>query len=200
MLFDHTFIDNHAAKILVLLHGTGGTKSDFLFLNDAVRGHYNLLSLQGNILEGGMARFFRRTAPGVFDLENLKEETGKLHEFVQVWMKDHAQISDELVYLGYSNGANMILSLLFSHPSVVGKAVLLHPMLPFMPGDIDLTRKQVFVSSGQFDAMVPSKQQEALVRVLEEKGAEVIAKQYPGGHEISEQELQDVLAFLFKDK
>jgi predicted esterase len=196
MLFDHTFIDNHAAKILVLLHGTGGTKSDFLFLSDAVKQHYNLLAPQGNVLEEGMARFFKRIAPGIFDLENLKEETGKLHEFVQVWMKDHAQTSDDLVYLGYSNGANMILSLLFSYPDVVEKAVLLHPMLPFTPGDIDLTRKQVFVSSGQFDAMVPSKQQEALVKVLEQKGAEVIAKQYPGGHEISEQELINIVGFL----
>ncbi len=196
MLFDHTFIDNHAKKTLVLLHGTGGTKSDFLFLNESVSQSHNLLALQGNVLEDGMARFFKRTAPGVFDQDNLKEETKKLYEFLGKWTGNHTQTAEDLVFLGYSNGANMILSLAFYFPDIVFKVALLHPMIPFMPGDIDLTGKQFFVSSGALDAMVPSEQREELVKVLEEKGAEVIAKQYPGGHEISEQEMNDAIAFL----
>lgn len=194
--FDHIFIDNQAAKTLVLLHGTGGTKSDFLFLDTALHHSYNLLGLQGNVVEAGMSRFFRRTAPGVFDQENIRDETRKLHEFLADWHAKHHLKPADLSYCGYSNGANMILALLFYYPASIETAALLHPMLPFTPESLVLAGKNIFVSHGQQDAMVTTTEQIKLTELLQNSGARVVANAYAGGHAVSQQEISDVISFL----
>ena len=200
MLFEHIFIDNRALKTLVLLHGTGGTKSDFLFLNDRLQKTFNLLALQGNVLEQGMPRFFRRIRPGVFDQDNIKKEAEKLHQFVSNWRSEHSIQVNDLVFLGYSNGANMILATLFYHPQSIRFAVLLHPMLPFIPQDISLKEHSLLVSAGLHDPMVSLSQQKILEETLIEKDTNVIIKKYPGGHELSNQEIKDVIEFLNSTK
>ncbi len=52
---------------ILLLHGTGGDENDLLPLGKTVAPGAALLSPRGKVLEGGMPRFFRRLAEGVFD-------------------------------------------------------------------------------------------------------------------------------------
>jgi phospholipase/carboxylesterase len=194
--FEHIFIDNQAQKTLVLLHGTGGTKADFLFLDAALHHSYNLLGLQGNVVEQGMSRFFRRSAPGVFDQESIASETDKLHAFLAQWSAEQHQSLTDLIFCGYSNGANMILALLFRYPTDVSTAVLLHPMLPFIPESLALKDAKLFVTHGEADEMVMTAQQTELNQVLQNSGATVAIHNYEGGHSVSQTELRDVVSFL----
>lgn len=191
-LFHTTFIDNAADKTLVLLHGTGGSERDFLFLDTPLQRSYNLLGIRGNVIEVGMNRFFKRKAFGVFDQQNIREEAEKLHTF----LTNSQRSSDTLVFLGYSNGANMILALLFLYPHLVKKAVLLHPMLPFEPEKLDLSHHEIFLSYGLQDQMISFVESQKVVEVLTKAKAKLITKEYAGGHEITPQELSDVVQFL----
>lgn len=195
-LFDHVFIDNQASKTLVLLHGTGGSKSDFLFLDKALHHRVNLLALQGNILEDGMHRFFKRKALGIFDQQSIKEETQKLRVFIEDWAAQHNLSSQNTIYFGYSNGANMILATLFYFPERIHKVVLLHPMLPFEPAAVSLKDTQLFVSHGLQDSMVTVEEQQTLTKLLKKKGATVVEKIYPYGHQLTKDELQDAITFV----
>lgn len=195
-MFDHIFIDHQAPKTLILLHGTGGNKSDFLFLDQLLDRSFNLLGIQGNVLENGMPRFFKRNSFGIFDQDNLRQEAEKLHQFITHWGDDHNLTTDDLAFLGYSNGANMILASLFYYPNDIKTAALLHPMLPFTPPAISLKGSRFFVSAGLHDQMISLDQSQMVVETLKEKGAELVVNQYPGGHEISHQEIQDVAEFL----
>ncbi len=60
------------ARPLLLLHGTGGNEDDLLPIGRMVAPHSPLLSPRGKVLEGGMPRFFRRLAEGVFDEEDVR--------------------------------------------------------------------------------------------------------------------------------
>jgi len=200
LLFDHVFIDNQASKTLVLLHGTGGSESDFLFLDEALEHSVNLLALQGNILEDGMPRFFKRKAAGVFDQESIKEETQKLHIFMDDWVAQHTLSSQNTIYFGYSNGANMILATLFYFPELIHKAVLLHPMLPFEPAAVSLKDTELFISHGIQDSMVSIEAQHKLTKFLEKKGATVVEKIYPHGHQLTKDEMQDAITFISNTK
>lgn len=195
-LFDHTYIDNQVSRTLVVLHGTGGSKSDFLFFDQLLNHSFNILALQGNLSEHGLSRFFKRLAMGVFDQESIKKESKRLHEFMTNWQKKYGQKPEDYVYLGYSNGANMILATLFYFPSLITTAVLLHPMLPFTPTAVSLKEKRLFITHGLDDALVSQQQQDAVTNVLKEKSALIIKKDYPAGHQLSNQEIQDVTAFL----
>ncbi len=197
-LFYHIFIDNKSSQTLFLLHGTGGSTGDFLFLNELLEKKYNIVALKGNVDENGMTRFFKRHALGVFDQENIKQEAEKLHKFITTWMEEHKITSEKLFFLGYSNGANMLLATLFYYPNILKHLVLLHPMLPFKIKDhsLDLSNHKIFVSMGQYDEMVPKSQREELVETLKSSGAKLTIKEYPGGHEIGEEEINDVVEFL----
>lgn len=197
MNFRHVYKDNAADGTLFLLHGTGGTKEDFLFFDQYLDKTYNLVGLQGNVDENGMGRFFRRLSPGVFDQENIREEAKKLHDFIISWKKTHPDQSKRCVFLGYSNGANMLLAALFYFPKLLNTLLLLHPMLPFTPDPVpQLSEHDLFVSMGAHDQMVGPKQKQELLRVLKSTGAHLTVREYPSGHEITDGELQDTADFL----
>lgn len=191
-LFSSIYIDNKSDKTLVLLHGTGGTESDFLFLDDLLENKFNIISIRGNVSENGMPRFFKRISFGVFDQKSIEIETDKFSRFIKARNLD----PKKTWYLGYSNGANMILATLFYYPELVEKAVLLHAMLPFEPEDIDLSEAEVFFSYGLNDHMITPEQSKEAIEKLKTKKARIQEYSYPGGHEISEKEIDDVIKFL----
>jgi predicted esterase len=67
---------------LLLLHGTGGDERDLLPLVPLLSPNAGALSPRGNVDEQGMPRFFRRLAPGVFDMEDLARRTDELRAFI----------------------------------------------------------------------------------------------------------------------
>ena len=197
VLFEHVVIENVTRKTLFLFHGTGGTKNDFLFLNELLGSKYTLVGLMGNVDESGMKRFFKRHAEGVFDVESIQTESAKLDRFITTWTKKHYLNREDMVFLGYSNGANILLSTLFLFPSHFQHMALLHPMLPLEPQpDLDISGKKLFVSYGAGDTMADPKESMRVIDALTEHGAEVASHEYPGGHGISNPEIDDVVTFL----
>ena len=97
---------------LLLLHGTGGNERDLIPLGRELDPNAALLSPRGKVLENGMPRFFRRLAEGVFDLEDLKYRTNELADFVTAAAQHYGFATDQLVAVGYSNGANIAASML----------------------------------------------------------------------------------------
>src|SRR5215211_2086562 len=63
---------------ILLLHGTGGDENDLVPLGQAIAPGAALLSPRGKVLEGGMPRFFRRLAEGVFDEADVRRRAGDL--------------------------------------------------------------------------------------------------------------------------
>lgn len=198
-LFKHTYIDNASEKTLVLLHGTGGDEYNLLFFDDILQKKYNLLGLRGNVDEDGMTRFFRRFEMGVFDQENIREETSKLHDFLNAWTFQYKISIDKLSYLGYSNGANMILATLFYFPNLIYRAALLHGMLPFTPKKkIDLSTHSLFVSYGLYDQMIPASDSKKMIQTLESFHADVSIHEYQSGHDVTQQEVRDIATYLLE--
>jgi len=199
-LFEHTFIDNDSAITLVGLHGTGGSKKDFLFLNGILGYEYNILGIAGNISEDGYARFFKRHEVGFFDQQSLTEESEKLVAFIATWVSENASKAKHLVFIGNSNGANMILATLLKHPDAIKTAVLLHAMVPFEfdAKSVDFSDKKLFVSIGKKDEYITPLEQEKLATTLQATKASLTIKKYENGHTISKEEIRDVIAFLKK--
>jgi phospholipase/carboxylesterase len=159
---------------------------------------YNLVGLEGNIDEQGLTRFFKRTGFGVFDQESIREEGEKLARFVREWSRSYGVAYDSFVFLGYSNGANMLLASLFRYPSLFLKLILLHPMMPFVveSGSVDLSEHTVFVSTGLHDQMIPPDEGAKVISTLLSCNAMVMPHEYFGGHEIRDEEIRDVVHFL----
>ncbi|MDX5474566.1 MAG: carboxylesterase, partial [Bacillaceae bacterium] len=126
----HIFQQGMNDNTLLLLHGTGGTEQDLLPLANMIDGKANILSVRGNVLENGMPRFFRRLSEGIFDEEDLLFRTKELNEFLKEASSHYGFNRNNVIAVGYSNGANIAGSLLFHYENSLKAAILYHPMVP----------------------------------------------------------------------
>lgn len=173
---------------LLLLHGTGGDESDLLPLGRALAPGAALLSPRGKVLEGGMPRFFRRLAEGVFDEDDLRRRAAELAAFVGEARAAYGFAAP--LALGFSNGANIAAALLVLHPQVLAGAALLRAMVPLRrPPAADLAGKPVLLLSGADDPMVPAENAARLAALLRDCGATVVHRTMAAGHGLSQPDL-----------
>lgn len=200
--FVHRFVpaeDVGASPTVLLLHGTGGNESDLLPLGRQIAPEASLLSPRGKVLEHGMPRFFRRLAEGVFDIEDLTVRTNELADFVTA-AAAYGFDPRRVIAVGYSNGANIAASLMLLRPGVLAGAILFRPMVPLVPQPLpDLSGTFVFAAAGRNDPIVPPRETERLVALLEEAGAAVTVRWQAGGHALAHEEVRAAAAWLSEE-
>lgn len=190
--FVHRFIpsSNTDDVTLFVLHGTGGDENDLLALAKAIRPTAAILSPRGKILENGMNRFFARLSPGVFDLTDLRKQTKELAEFINRATKKHSINPNQLVAVGYSNGANMAVNLMLNYPVLLCGAVLLRPLLPNKPSKIpDLSNQKILVLGGERDTLISPGQTKELIEYLRTTKAQLSVNWQSVGHELTQTDI-----------
>jgi phospholipase/carboxylesterase len=174
---------------ILLLHGTGGDENDLLPLGGMLAPGSALLSPRGKVLEGGMPRFFRRLAEGVFDEADVRRRADELADFIQEARDAHGLAAP--IAVGFSNGANIAAALLVLRPEALAGAVLLRAMVPLADATTDtssgdLSGKPVLMLSGSMDPIIPADNAARLAAQLTAAGAEVDHKILPTGHGLSQ--------------
>lgn len=186
------------ARPLLLLHGTGGNEDDLLPIGRMVAPHSPLLSPRGKVLEGGMPRFFRRLAEGVFDEEDVRRRAVELSDFVAEAREAYGIAAP--FALGYSNGANIATAVLLLRPDVLAGAILLRAMVPLShEPQADLTGKPVLILSGARDPIIPVAKAEGLASILKQACAAVEHRTLPVGHELSQSDITFARTWLEKE-
>ncbi len=197
LAFEHEFVPGSSSRTLLLLHGTGGDERQLLDLGRELDSAAALLSPRGQVLENGHARFFRRLAEGVFDLEDLRRRTDDLAEFIGAAAAHYRLAPEKIVAVGYSNGANIAASLLLGRPGILRTAVLFRAMVSSTPESLpDLSAVRVWIGSGKEDLLVPPDATERLIGLLRQAGAEVTARFVEAGHELTPAEFVVVQRWL----
>lgn len=181
------------APAFYLFHGTGGDEHQFTDLAAELKPGARRIGVRGDVSEGGALRYFRRLGEGRYDMADLARATTKLAGFVRA-SKGSA---NEVLGLGYSNGANILASVLFETPEQFDVAVLMHPLIPFTPRpQPGLKGKRVIITAGRRDPIAPAHSAELLSAYFREQGAEVTVFWHEGGHEIRHEELLAIRDFL----
>jgi phospholipase/carboxylesterase len=174
-----------AQQPLLLLHGTGGDENDLISLGRLIAPGSALLSPRGKVLEGGMPRFFRRLAEGVFDEDDVRRRANELADFVTE-ARDAYGIAAP-VAVGFSNGANIAAATLLLRPDAFAGAALLRAMTPLAKSpSANLSGKPIIVVSGAMDQMIPAANAEHLSALFREAGAAVQHHTLPTGHGLSQ--------------
>ncbi|OAB36068.1 alpha/beta hydrolase [Paenibacillus glacialis] len=179
-----------SAPTLVLFHGTGGTEHDLLPIGEMISPASSILSVRGNVLENGMSRFFRRLAEGVFDEVDLVNRTHEVYSFLDEASKEYGIDRRNMVAVGYSNGANIIASLLFHYEDAFKGAILHHPMVPLRDKVLpDLSGIPVFMGAGRNDMLCSAQESEDLQSMLAGAGAITDLHWENNGHQLSRTEI-----------
>jgi phospholipase/carboxylesterase len=198
--FIHEFVPGHSSRTLLLLHGTGGNERDLIPLGRELDSNAALLSPRGKVLENGMPRFFRRLAECVFDLEDLKYRTNELADFVAAAAQHYGFATDNVVAVGYSNGANIAASMLLLRPEILSAAILFRAMVPLIPDrQPNLPSIRVWIGAGEHDPIIPTSETNALAELLRNDGADVTIRYFQTGHQLTRDDVdaaRDWLALL----
>ncbi|MBR0556427.1 alpha/beta hydrolase [Ciceribacter sp. L1K23] len=183
------------APLVFTFHGTGGDEHQFPGLVQQILPGAGIVSPRGDVSEYGASRFFKRTGEGVYDMADLAARTQTMAAFIRAQRDRHPGVP---VYaLGYSNGANILASVMFEAPDLIDRAVLMHPLIPWTPADqAGFKDRPILVTAGERDPICPLPGTRALVAYLEKQGAAVETVLHPGGHEVPASEIEAIARFL----
>ncbi|EJC82529.1 putative esterase [Rhizobium leguminosarum bv. trifolii WSM2297] len=186
-------------SVFVLLHGSGGNETTLMPLLNKAAPRATLLGVRGRATEEGFPRWYKRITPFSFDQNDIKTEAEAFAAFIEGAVKSYGLDPQKVVYVGYSNGANLLNSLLYLHPNLVHKAVLLRsmPVLSDYP-HADLKGTDLLVISGKTDAY--GKYASELEERLKSSGATVDSDVIPGGHDLGDADVPIIQKWLLQER
>ncbi|WP_159591051.1 alpha/beta hydrolase [Chelativorans xinjiangense] len=183
------------APVVMAFHGTGGDEYQFRDLLRQMLPDAGIVAPRGDVSEFGANRFFRRTGEDVYDMEDLALRTRKMLKFVAEVQANYT--GRPIHAFGYSNGANILASMLFAEPRMFERAALLHPLIPWTPDpQPGLKGKPIFISASLNDPISPLPQSVALIEWFRSQDAGVETLIEAGGHEIRSSEVTALHRFM----
>ena len=175
--------EDPGGRTLVLLHGSGVDETTLVPLARQIGPDDALIAVRGRIPQEGGMRWFARITPTRFDQKSIRSEAADFADFIaEMSFAERLDLS-RTVFLGYSNGANLISSAMLLHPGLIRQAILLRamPVLDETPVT-NLAGTRVLVIGGAADETY-GQYTPALADLLESQGAAVEAQTVPLGHE-----------------
>ena len=187
--------DNPDGTTLVLLHGSGANETSLLPLGRQIDQNALLLSLRGRSTEEGHPRFFRRITPFTFDQKDIVSEVEAFVAMIEGAVSGYGLDRDKMVFVGYSNGANMLIATMLLHPGVIRKAALLRMMNPLdtVP-EANLSGTEILLVTGKTDGY--SRYAAPLEGILRDAGATLATVTLDAGHEIGPRDADAVRDWL----
>ncbi|MER8466641.1 alpha/beta hydrolase [Mesorhizobium sp. M1396] len=181
-----------------LLHGSGVDETTLVPLAREIAPRAMLIAVRGRIVQDDGFRWFARITPTQFEQHSIRTETDAFAGFVTDAATRHHLDLSRTNFLGYSNGANLVSSLMLLHPGLVERAALLRPMpvLDDVPA-ADLSKARVLIIAGAAD-LTYAPFAPALVTLLSKHGAEIDARIVPSGHEFGSADAAIVRQWLAK--
>lgn len=178
--------ENASGECLFALHGSGVDETTIIPLARQIAPRATLITARGRIAQDDGFRWFERITPTSFEQSSIRTETAACARFIAEVASRHGLDLPQAAFLGYSNGANLVSSLMLLHPGLVRDAILLRAM-PVLddPPATALGGTRVLVIAGATDQtygpFAP-----ALVTLLSQRGAEVDARIIAAGHEFGD--------------
>lgn len=188
----HLFKKGSSDKTLLLLHGTGGDEYDLIEIAQFIDPEANILSLRGNVNENGMNRFFKRYSTGVYDYASINLETENLNQFINEAVLKYNLNKAMMIGIGYSNGANLLESLLQLKGNVLNKLILFNPS--FLNPNLkfeDLNGVKVFISASKQDPYTTYNEQLSFHNLLTDSGALIEVFWSNDGHQLTQESIMN---------
>ncbi len=183
-------------RTFILLHGSGGNETTLMDLAAKIAPDATLVGVRGRLVQEGTTRWYRRLTPTRFDQTDIRAEADAFVASLATASKQYGFSLDDAVFLGYSNGANLIAALTVLHPELVHRAALLRamPVLEQVP-DVMLSDASILTIAGKTDATY-SPFAPALETMFKSRGARVKSYMINANHGIGDEDARLVREWL----
>jgi len=191
--------------LLLLLHGVGSNEYDLFELAPYLDGRLLIISARAPYTLGrdSYAWFevnFTGQGP-VIHPEQAEASRKKLITFIDEVVKAYGADARQVYLMGFSQGAIMSASVALTSPALVAGAVLMSGRIlpqiePLIAAPEKLRNLPLLVVHGTADAVLPISHGRASHKRLSELPVDLLYREYPMGHEVSQESLADVVAWL----
>lgn len=178
-----------AERALVVLHGSGADEGQVLPLAARIDPAAAIVAVRGRIDQNGERRWFRKYTPTTFDQRSIRAEARAFAAFVDGLGRADALNLGRTVFVGYSNGGNLLHSTMLLHPGRITRAILMRCM-PVLrrPPKADLAGCRVLLVGGESDLTYGAYSPQ-LADLLRGAGATVEPSTVACGHEIGDRDV-----------
>jgi phospholipase/carboxylesterase len=190
------------ARTLVLLHGYGADENDLLPIAHELDPRLRVTSLQGPVALGGPMRawFNLSQDPAGRISFDLEEARGAVHGAAAA-IEEIAAASPRPLLLGFSQGAGIALGVSLLRPELAAGVISLSGVARALDDRDHAPAEQlrgfpVFAAHGAQDPLIPIQLGRKLRDDLTRLGVEVEWHEYPMGHMVVPEELDDAREWL----
>ena len=194
-----------APPLLLLLHGVGSHERDLMGLAPFLDPRFYIVSARGpNVLAQGAYAWFHVefTAAGpVIDPREAEASRVTLLRFIDEVVEAYGVDQRRIFLLGFSQGAIMSLSLALTEPKKVAGVVamsgrILPEVLPRVAPPDTLAGLPILLVHGTADPVLGIEYGRAARDRLSALPVALTYREYPMGHQVTEESLADVAAWL----
>lgn len=192
--------------LLVLLHGVGSNERDLFGLATSVPAQFHVVSLRAPhaVGPGAYAWFQFGVTPQGQRVINEAQEAASREQLARTVSALSQQLGvppERVVLGGFSQGGIMALSLLLTQPQRMQGALVMHSrllteVLPLLAPPAQLQGKQLWVSAGTRDQVLPPAHAQAIRALAQQWPLTLTYAEFPGAHEITPDELAQAMAWL----
>ena len=193
------------APVLILLHGYGSNENDLFSFSSQIPDHWLVVSVRGPIaISKDQFKWFdvkRQNGKMLINVEDEQHSRKLLLELIDQVLLKYKANKNEVVVAGFSQGAAMSLSLTLMEPERIMACAsfsgrVMEEIKPLMASNERLATKQVFISHGTEDQMLPLRYAEENRALLEKVGVSVTLSIDAIGHSISSRQLNEFVAWM----
>jgi phospholipase/carboxylesterase len=193
------------APLLLLLHGVGSNEEDLMGLAPALDPRFFIVSARAPITLGHRAYGWYHvqfTSTGhIIDFEEAEQSRKILLRFVDELIRSYNIDARRVYLMGFSQGCIMSLAAALTEP---GKFAGVAGMSGRMPPGIDdkiappneLNGLPILIVHGMYDSVISIELGRGIRDALEKLPVELTYREYPIGHHVSEESLNDVTTWL----
>jgi phospholipase/carboxylesterase len=192
--------------LLVLMHGVGSNEADLFGLAPYVPANFHVLSLRAPYVMGPSAYGWFEFSVGPQGERTINEpqEAASRETAAQTLAAASYRFNvppERIVAGGFSQGGIMALSVLLTQPALLHAAMVMHSRLlqqivPLTASAEALKGKQLWLSHGTHDNVIPLAAAHAIRDRVKTLPIELRYAEYASAHEIIQQELVEAMGWL----
>jgi phospholipase/carboxylesterase len=191
--------------ILILLHGKNSDEEDLFSMANSLPGNYRIVSARAPFVFGQNSYAWYEvdfsTGKPVFDFQQEEKSRQDIIQFIEYLKRKYASDSSEIYLCGFSQGGIMSYNIALTRPDLIqGAAImsgrLIEEIKPLIVAKEKLQHLKIFISHGTNDNVLQIDYARKANAYLKTLNLNPIYKEYPEGHSINLDMLNDLSNWL----
>jgi phospholipase/carboxylesterase len=189
--------------VIYVMHGIGSNEENILGLVQELRNDFILIGIRGPLQQGNGFAYFTIQGFGNPHREVFDKSIELLDSFIDYAGKTYPIDENNQYLLGFSQGAILSMTLALTLGNKIKGIVALSGYVPkFVKEEYPIKpvdNVSIYISHGEFDQIFPLPIGKENEEYFKARSRNVRFSSYPVGHEVSRENQQDFIKWLYHD-